>query len=134
MPQPIDSCLGHFEVLGLGRSRGVSPMAHRTVSSPEFGTGGPGLAHLIPEVRTSCYKLREAGGGSDPDTSVVCLGRPPPIPKLAALVHGAASGSEEPASVVLGSLSPACLILHVHLQPQALVEGLLLLPGAIRAP
>ena len=47
------------------------------------------------------------------------------------LVPGAASGSEELASVVLGSLSPACLVLHVPLQPQALVEGLLPLLGAI---
>lgn len=129
-PQPVDSRMGHFKVLSLGRSGGVIPMAHRTASSPALGTGGPGLAHLILEVCTSCYKLRRQETAATQTLLWFVWADCLPYPGCF-LVPGAASGSEEPASVVLDSLSPARLVLHVPLRPSALVERLLPLLGAI---
>ena len=76
----------HFKVLGLGRPGRMSPMAHGAVSLPAPGTGGPGLARLIPEVDASCYKLTQGRRhSSDPDTSAVCLGRTSPLQGLGCL-------------------------------------------------
>ena len=97
------------------------------------GQGGSALLISSPRSAHAATSSQRAGDSSDPDASAVCLGRMSPLLGLGCLFPEAASGSEEPASSVLGSLS-LCPILHVHFQPQALVERLSLLMVALCAP
>lgn len=79
-PQPVDSRIGHFKVLGLGRSGGNSHGAQGDVLQH---LGQEGLALLISSRGLLALPAQEAGGrDARPRHFWFCLGRLSPYPGL----------------------------------------------------